>query len=109
VVTGAASGIGREAARVLALAGARIIGADIAVAGLEETGAMIRAAGGWFSGQVVDVADKAAVERLADTAVAEAGALGHGSDIAYAPVYLASAAGSFVTGQVLRVNGGESM
>jgi len=37
------------------------------------------------------------------------GRIGNVSDIAYALVYLASDAGRFVTGQVLRVNGGESM
>ena len=75
VVTGAASGIGREAARVLALAGARIVAADVNPAGLEETGDIIRAGGGWFRGHQVDIADKPAVERLADAALAEAGAL----------------------------------
>lgn len=37
------------------------------------------------------------------------GRIGHVSDIGRAAVYLASEASSFVTGQVLRVNGGESM
>lgn len=37
------------------------------------------------------------------------GRIGHVSDVARAVVYLASDAGSFVTGQVFRVNGGESM
>ena len=47
---------------------------------------------------------------MADMAsTAPLGRVGTGADIAYALVYLASRAGSFVTGQVLRVNGGESM
>ena len=75
VVTGAASGIGREAARVLAQAGARIVGADINAEDLAETGRIIAGEGGWFSGHHVDISDKAAVEALADDAVAEAGAL----------------------------------
>lgn len=37
------------------------------------------------------------------------GRIGHVSDIARAVIYLASEASSFVTGQVLRVNGGASM
>ena len=37
------------------------------------------------------------------------GILGHPSDIAYALLYLASDASRFVTGQILSVNGGESM
>ena len=47
------------------------------------------------------VADMAATSPL--------GRVGTTADVAYALVYLASDAGSFVTGQVLRVNGGESM
>lgn len=75
VVTGAASGIGREAARVLALAGARIFGADVNEEGLAETGRIIVGEGGSFAGSRVDIADKDAVEQLADRALAEAGAL----------------------------------
>lgn len=37
------------------------------------------------------------------------GLLGHPSDIAYALLYLASDASRFVTGQIISVNGGESM
>ena len=37
------------------------------------------------------------------------GLLGRPSDVAFALLYLASDASRFVTGQILRVNGGESM
>lgn len=46
VVTGAASGIGKETARVLALAGARVIVSDIDRNGLADTVTLIEAAGG---------------------------------------------------------------
>jgi 3-oxoacyl-[acyl-carrier protein] reductase len=75
VVTGAASGIGRESARVLAQAGARIVGADINAEGLAETGKLIAGEGGQFSSRVVDIADKTTVEALADSALAECGGL----------------------------------
>jgi 3-oxoacyl-[acyl-carrier protein] reductase len=73
VVTGAASGLGREAARVFAAAGARIVLADIDIAGLETAADQIRAAGGETVIQPTDVADPAAVEALADSAVRTCG------------------------------------
>lgn len=45
VITGAASGLGRESARVLSLAGARVVLADIDEAGLAETARMIGGGG----------------------------------------------------------------
>jgi 3-oxoacyl-[acyl-carrier protein] reductase len=75
VVTGAASGLGREAARLFARAGADIVLADLDEAGLEETAALVREAGGNAFVRLVDVADRDAVEALADAAQREAGGL----------------------------------
>jgi 3-oxoacyl-[acyl-carrier protein] reductase len=69
VVTGAASGIGREAARVLAQAGARLVIADIDADGLAETVASIEALGGTAIPRRTDVSSRQDVEALADTAV----------------------------------------
>jgi 3-oxoacyl-[acyl-carrier protein] reductase len=71
VVTGAASGIGRATAVLLAEAGARVAIADVDEGGLKETAAMI-------SGSVAvatDVSDKTAVDRLVERAVTELGGL----------------------------------
>jgi len=75
VVTGAGSGIGRESARILALAGARIAAADINPAGLAESCATIRAAGGQSNAHEVDIASKDGVEALADAVLEECGRL----------------------------------
>jgi 3-oxoacyl-[acyl-carrier protein] reductase len=68
VVTGAASGIGRESARTLAQAGARVVLADLDEAGLAESAALVEAAGRAGLPRRTDVADRAAVEALADEA-----------------------------------------
>lgn len=68
VVTGGASGIGRETSKVLSQAGARVIAADVqqdALNGLEEESQ------GKIIGRQVDVTDKKAVEDLADFASQE--------------------------------------
>jgi 3-oxoacyl-[acyl-carrier protein] reductase len=75
VITGAASGLGREAARVFAAAGARVVLADIDAAGLEDAAAEVREAGGAALVQRTDVADRDQVEALADAAVREFGKL----------------------------------
>ncbi len=71
IVTGAASGIGREVAHDLAARGAHLVLADIDGDGLEETcdglDAAVRVAG--------DLTDGAVVDRLVHTAVASFGGL----------------------------------
>jgi 3-oxoacyl-[acyl-carrier protein] reductase len=93
VVTGAASGIGRETARVLAQAGARLVLADVNEAGLSETAALVEAAGGAASPFCVDMADRRAVEGLADAAVQTLGRL---------DIWI-NAAGVLINGPVLEV------
>lgn len=75
VVTGAASGIGRETARTLAQAGARLVLADVDAEGLAETVALVGGVGGAATARPTDVAESAAVEALADAAIAEFGRL----------------------------------
>ena len=73
VVTGAASGIGAECARVLAEAGASVIAADIDEAGLAATCSSIAAAGGMTEARRCDVASREEVEALAGHALARRG------------------------------------
>lgn len=72
VATGAASGLGREAARLFARAGADLVLADVDRAGLEETAALVREAGRRALVVPTDVSDPQAVDRLADAAVRDA-------------------------------------
>jgi short-subunit dehydrogenase len=73
VVTGAASGIGRALASVLAERGCDLALADVDEAGLAETARAVRAAGRRASVHRVDVADAAAMAAFADAVVAEHG------------------------------------
>ncbi|WTW95859.1 SDR family oxidoreductase [Streptomycetaceae bacterium NBC_01309] len=73
VVTGAASGIGRAAAVVLAEAGAAVVLADVDAAGLAVTAEAVRARGGRAAVVPTDVTDAAQVTALAEHAVAEHG------------------------------------
>lgn len=75
VITGAGSGIGREAARILALAGARIVAVDVDERGLSVTADKVRSAGGGITGRRVDVSVREDVEALADAVLADDGAL----------------------------------
>lgn len=69
LVTGAASGLGRAMAEVMAANGATVVLADIDGAGLAETAQRLTAAGGRVETAAVDVADREAVERcVADAA-----------------------------------------
>ncbi|MGB5331604.1 MAG: SDR family oxidoreductase [Woeseiaceae bacterium] len=75
VVTGAASGIGRALAVLLAERGAIVALVDIDEEGLSNTGDQITAGGGVCSRHVVDVADQGAVEALATEVVRQHGAV----------------------------------
>jgi NAD(P)-dependent dehydrogenase (short-subunit alcohol dehydrogenase family) len=66
VVTGGAQGIGAVYARALAEAGAKVVVADLNIAGARETASTIAQAGGTSTAIEVDVSDKASTLALAD-------------------------------------------
>ncbi|MET9548542.1 SDR family NAD(P)-dependent oxidoreductase [Streptomyces sp. NPDC006627] len=71
-VTGAASGIGRASALLLAEAGATVHCADRDARKLHETAALIKAAGGEAHAHELDVADKEQIDRAVAQAAAAA-------------------------------------
>jgi 3-oxoacyl-[acyl-carrier protein] reductase len=73
VVTGAASGLGREAAVVLAEAGATPVLCDIAEAGLADTAELVRQAGATSLVCRTDVSQRAQIEAAADRAAKVSG------------------------------------
>ncbi len=75
VITGAAGGIGRQAAITFTQAGANVLIADVGVAGLEETAELVAAAGGKATVVPTDVSDRDQVNALADAAVKAHGRL----------------------------------
>jgi 3-oxoacyl-[acyl-carrier protein] reductase len=75
VITGAAGGIGRQAAITFTQAGANVLIADVGVAGLEETAEMVAAAGGNATVVPTDVSDRDQVNALADVAIKTHGRL----------------------------------
>jgi 3-oxoacyl-[acyl-carrier protein] reductase len=74
IVTGAATGIGRATAALLAERGARVIAAGLQPERLRETVAAIERAGGAATAVDADVSDPAAIERLAQEAERAGGA-----------------------------------
>src|SRR5690606_25032772 len=74
LVTGAASGIGRASALVLAQAGAAVVALDLAPE-VEETVASIRKDNGRSLAVVGDASQEATISAAVDTAVREFGAL----------------------------------
>jgi 2,5-dichloro-2,5-cyclohexadiene-1,4-diol dehydrogenase 1 len=70
IVTGGSGGMGREAARLAAKAGARVTVADLGVEGGEETIRLIEADGGIAQFVRTDISDEAEVEALVKAAVA---------------------------------------
>jgi NAD(P)-dependent dehydrogenase (short-subunit alcohol dehydrogenase family) len=75
IITGAGSGIGREAALIFAREGARVVAADVNGAAGEETAARVRAAGGEALAVATDVARGASVAELVRRTEAEYGRL----------------------------------
>jgi 3-oxoacyl-[acyl-carrier protein] reductase len=69
VVTGAASGLGREIAELLAREGAAVALGDIEPVGLERTAAAIAAAGGTAVAVAGDLTEEAPAQRLIDACV----------------------------------------
>ncbi len=74
-VTGAGSGIGRATAKLFGAAGAKVFAVDVNEAGVDETVADIRAAGGTATGGRCDVASLESVRRSVADAVAAFGGL----------------------------------
>ncbi|WP_172386138.1 SDR family NAD(P)-dependent oxidoreductase [Streptomyces sp. MNP-20] len=72
-VTGAASGIGRASAVLLARAGAAVHCADRDAPGLHETAALIKETGGTARPRLLDVTDRAQVEQAVADAAAVTG------------------------------------
>ena len=72
-ITGAGSGLGRATARLFAAEGAKVFGVDVNGAGLAETVAAIRTAGGVADSAVCDVGSMATVRAAVDAAVAAFG------------------------------------
>ncbi len=75
LITGAGSGMGREAARVFAKEGAGIAALDLDASSLEATDAAVRAADGEIATFVADVADEGQVRDAIAGAVERFGAL----------------------------------
>src|SRR6516162_4875743 len=75
LITGAGSGIGRATARIFAREGARLVLADVADEGGNETLKMVKDAGAQGLYVRCDVANETAVEALVARAVTEYGRL----------------------------------
>ena len=75
LITGAGSGMGREACRVFASEGARIAALDVDAAGLDATASLVRESGGDIATFVADVADEQQVRGAIGAAVERVGAL----------------------------------
>lgn len=82
VVTGAASGMGREVALILGARGATVAAADADGAGTEAVAGEIVAAGGRASAYMLDVTDPAAVERTIERMSQELGRIAYLANLA---------------------------
>ncbi|MFV0280213.1 MAG: SDR family NAD(P)-dependent oxidoreductase [Rhodoblastus sp.] len=75
IITGAGSGIGRASALLFAREGARLLIADRAEEGLNQTVEMIRKAGQSASALTMDAGNEDDVQKLVDTAIREFGGI----------------------------------
>ncbi len=75
VITGAGSGIGRASALRFAAEGARVLVVGRSAANIEETVALVRAAGGTAQAMVADATAEAEVKAMVDRCVAEFGGI----------------------------------
>jgi len=75
VITGAGSGVGRAASVIFARHGAKVVAADVNAAAVEETAAMVAAAGGTAIARTCDVSKADQVDALVAAAVDEFGRL----------------------------------
>src|SRR5262245_20038170 len=75
MITGAGSGMGREASLVFAREGARVAGIDVDPGGLDDTAAMVQREGGTMAAFPADVAAEEQVRAAIDAAVVRFGAL----------------------------------
>jgi 3-oxoacyl-[acyl-carrier protein] reductase len=85
VLTGVASGIGQATARMLASAGASIVGGDLDELGAQATADEIKAEGGTALARRADVTTRSDVDALVDDAVAEFGRVDIMGNIAGVP------------------------
>ena len=74
-ITGAGSGVGRAAALQFARNGARVVAADVNLASVEETVALVRKEGGQAMAVVCDVADEQSVDAMVAATVKAFGRL----------------------------------
>lgn len=75
IVTGGGRGIGEATAKKFAAEGAKVVIADMNAAEVERTTGEIKAAGGEATGMIVNVTDKAAVDKMVADTVAKYGKL----------------------------------
>lgn len=82
VITGAASGMGLETAKLLASKGAKVSLADVQEEALNEAVSKIKSAGGTAMGNVVDVRNRHQVEAWISKTVSEFGKLDGAANLA---------------------------
>jgi NAD(P)-dependent dehydrogenase (short-subunit alcohol dehydrogenase family) len=73
VITGAGSGIGQATAELFAREGAKVVGGDMNLAGLEAVAEGVRQAGGEMSAVKTNIAVRGQAEALIDEAVSKHG------------------------------------